>query len=231
MQVPSCIRFAIPWLVLGSCSNQPRAEPAEIRLGSVPTASTSVPDRTIVAETQPASVAAPSLHSPRLTAAPAPSLPLSAPLTTLGSDPNTASSVEPLVRQAVLDFFAAYQRCGEEPANCEPQSILAPGSEAAERLQTSIEEMVKNGFWFDRQSPRLAVTVNEVNFISSASALVATCLVDSIVVLGPPDQSGRPISIDADVVRRSGSHRVDLVQGRWLLAWSAYEDESIESCS
>lgn len=78
------------------------------------------------------------------TPVPPPAAAVTDPATTTTQVPTAAT---PLVRQAVLDYWAAQQRCQERPKSCQPASFTADQGTIRADVQSAVQTLVDNG-WF-----------------------------------------------------------------------------------
>jgi hypothetical protein len=146
------------------------------------------------------------------------------------TDPPTTTQVPneatPLVRQAVLDYWAAQQRCQERPQSCRPVTFTATQGTIRADVQSSVDTLVANG-WRRAVTAEGApadgyVVVGPITVAGDATTAVAEeCVYDPAPLV---DRNG--VVVSAVAVAHHITHTLYLEDGTWKVG-----DEQVDPSS
>ncbi|MEY2445132.1 MAG: hypothetical protein QOE00_1712, partial [Ilumatobacteraceae bacterium] len=101
--------------------------------------------------------------------------------------PETTTTVatEDLIKQAVQNYFSAYEACGQSPAQCDPAlftSTRGPSRSIVSQLATG---MGNQGLHFSDDVRGSYLVAESVSKTSDTEFSAIFCAYDALVVLGP----------------------------------------------
>ncbi|HSB86392.1 MAG TPA: hypothetical protein VLD86_08790, partial [Ilumatobacteraceae bacterium] len=109
-------------------------------------------------------------------------------------------STEDQIKQAVQDYFLAYEECGAAPAACDPASFTAEQGKSRSTVTALVSGMSRDGLRFSEDLRGSYVTVESVQQSEPLRATASACWFDAAVVLGPVGPDGNPTVIDDQIL-------------------------------
>jgi hypothetical protein len=224
-------------LALAACSSDAKS-PATTTLPSTTIAPTTLPATTSPPPTSASttSSAAPTT-SPSTSAAPTPSDATSTtssvapttsnevPITATSLDaPTTASPAvtttlygpkEQAVRQAIQDYYVAYEACGAAPETCDPSSYLAAQGTAVAAGTATLKVLRSAGNYFGADTRGSYIVTEAVQFKTANEAIATSCWFDAGLVLGPNGPDGRATIVDDSITSYLVIHTLYLEGHVW----------------
>ena len=188
------VSFAIGALVLASCGGGGSSAPATATLDVT----------TSVAETTPSTTTPPSTIAVTTTAA----------TTTLPATTTTVAT-EDLIKQAVQDYFEAYEQCGVAPAVCAPDSFTALQGLSRTTLTEFAKGLVAEGMYFSTDRRGMYLVAESVTVVSPTEATANYCSYDPGIVLGPVGPDGVPTVVNDVIASVRYTYRLFFEGSEW----------------
>jgi hypothetical protein len=127
----------------------------------------------------------------------------------------TTVATEDLIKQAVQDYFEAYQQCGTAPATCVPADFTATEGPSRAIVTEFAQGLAAQGLYFstDRRGMYLVVESVTVSMPSEATAMY--CVYDPGIVLGATGPDGLPTVVNDQISSIRYSYGLFLEEGLW----------------
>jgi hypothetical protein len=151
------------------------------------------------------------------------------PATDAPTTTQAANAATPLVRQAVLDYWAASRACGQRPKSCNPAMFTAEQGTLRADVRSyvamlissnahlaTVDTVAPGGTAVSSDTSYVVVNSVTVDLSTNAAATTDECVYDPTPLLGPPGPGGAPTVISADAVPRRFTHTFYLEHGAWL---------------
>jgi hypothetical protein len=154
--------------------------------------------------------------------------PSSAPVVTDAATTTSTTQVPteatPLVRQAVLDYWAAQQRCQQRPQVCRPRSFTADQGGLRADVEAAVTTLLTNGW---HRGSTTADDTDDGGYVAVGPIIVApdgtTATVDECVYDPAPLMDAKGV-VTSDAVPHRFSHTVYLEDGTWRVG-----DEQVDA--
>lgn len=147
----------------------------------------------------------------------------------------TTTSTLPLddqIKKAIQDYFTAYAACGERPSECDPQSFLAPGSNALTQMTSFVDALLAERKRFRANDTSSYIEVKSVESNTSDNAKTLSCWFDAGVIVSQAPDSDQTVPLSTDVASLHLEHELVLVNGRWLVSLESEisRDPGVDTC-
>lgn len=196
MQPMKClVAFGMSALVMSGCGGSSASTTP-----SVTAVTTSVGDTTTSSTTPP-----PSSTSSTV-----------APTTTLPATTTTVAT-EDLIKQAVQDYYEAYEQCGAVPAICSADSFTAAQGRSRATVTQLAAGMAQQGLYFSTDLRGSYLRAESVTVISPTEATAIYCAYDAATVLGPAGPDGLPTVVNDEILNLRNEYRLYLEANVWLV--------------
>jgi hypothetical protein len=187
--------FGVAALVIAGCGANEKSA------ATVPVAAT-----TTVAD--PTAVTATSVPSSTSTTAAV------AETTTLAATTTTVAT-ENLIKQAVQDYFEAYQLCGATPASCNPETFTAEQGHSRATVAELAAGMTAQGLYFSTDLRGSYLVAESVSLVSPSEATATFCAYDAATVLGPNGPDGLPTVVNDEILSLRNEYRLYWEDNQW----------------
>ena len=173
-----------------------------------------IPVATTVAETTAATTTTSSTTSTTSTSS----------TTTTVPETTTTVPTEALIKQAVQDYYIAYENCGAAPINCAPEDFTALQGPSRETVKEMATGLVQHGLYFSTDLRGSYLVAEAVSVKSPTEAEATYCMFDAGIVLGPNGPDGSPTVVNDVIASVRYSYRLFLEGDAWLVG----EQEQLE---
>lgn len=190
------VAFSFAALVVAGCSNDEASAPSTAPVS----VAASVADTTVVTTT-----VAPTSTSTTTIA------PTTLPATT------TTVATEDLIKQAVQDYFEAYEQCGAIPAACVPSDFTATQGPSRAVVTDFASAMVAEGLYFSADVRGTYLVAESVSMELPTEATAIYCAHDALIVLGPTGPDGLPTTVNDTIASVRYTYGLFLEDGSWLV--------------
>ncbi len=136
------------------------------------------------------------------------------PTTTL-PETTTTLATEDLIKQAVQEYIAAYQSCGEAPPECAPEEFTATQGPSRAIVSEFAEGLVARGLYFATDRRGSYLVAESVTLESPTEATTIYCVYDAGIVMGPNGPDGLPTVVNDVIASVRYTYRLFLEDGAW----------------
>jgi hypothetical protein len=127
----------------------------------------------------------------------------------------TTVATEDLIKQAVQDYFEAYEACGVAPASCIPSTFTSVQGSARAILDEFASGLVAQGLYFSTDRRGQYLVAESVSPRSASEASATYCLYDAGIVMGPVGPDGQPTVVNDVILSVRYEYGVFLEDGVW----------------
>jgi hypothetical protein len=186
--------FGVAALAVTACSNDETSAPTSAAATSV----TSVVDTTASATTSPTSTTT-----------------TIAATTTVAETTTTVVATEDLIKQAVQDYFEAYEKCGEIPSACNPADFTAAQGPSRAVVTEFATGLIAQGLYFSSDRRGMYLVAESVSDVTPTEASAIYCWYDPGVVMGPNGPDGLPTVVNDVISSIRYAYGLFLEDGVW----------------
>jgi hypothetical protein len=136
----------------------------------------------------------------------------------------TTIPTETLIRQAIQDYFTAYELCGQTPATCDPASFLATQGTGIGAATQFVADLVRTGDYFSTDLRGAYIVTESVEQVSATKAVSTDCWFDAGIVLGPNGSDGLPTVVNNQIKSDRFEHTLYLENGVWRVGEEVQAD-------
>lgn len=187
------LALGVAALVIASCGGNDKS------VATVPVAAT-----TSVADTT-----APTTSPPVSTSTTAAAETTTLPATT------TTVATEDLIKQAVQDYFEAYEQCGTAPATCVPAEFTATEGPSRAIVTEFAQGLAAQGLYFSTDRRGMYLVLESVTVSTPSEATATYCVYDPGIVLGANGPDGLPTVVNDQISSIRYSYGLFLEGGLW----------------
>jgi hypothetical protein len=127
----------------------------------------------------------------------------------------TTVATEDLIKQAVQDYFEAYQLCGATPASCNPETFTAEQGNSRATVAELASGMAAQGLYFSTDLRGSYLVAESVSLISPSEATATFCAYDAATVLGPNGPDGLPTVVNDEILSLRNEYRLYWESNQW----------------
>jgi hypothetical protein len=196
-QVKRLVVIGVGAVILAACSSGGDAAPSTLPPSTSTTVGSTVPATTVVGSTTTSSSTTTSTTS-----------------TTL-APPTTVTSTEDLIKQAVQDYFVAYEACGQAPDQCDPSSFTAAKGSIRSTIGQLVAGMIDEGLRFSTDDRGSYLLDESIEMVSGDEATATYCAHDALIVLGPVGPDGQPTIVNDQIEEIRYQYRVFREGSEW----------------
>jgi ABC-type glycerol-3-phosphate transport system substrate-binding protein len=140
---------------------------------------------------------------------------VAATTTTLQPETTTTVPTEDLIKQAVQDYFEAYEQCGTTPSACTPEVFTATQGLSRATVTEFAKGLVAQGLYFSTDRRGMYLVAESVSTVSLTEATANYCVYDAGIVMGPIGPDGLPTVVNDVIESVKYTYRLFLEDEVW----------------
>jgi hypothetical protein len=160
---------------------------------------------------EPTIASDPTVTAPSTTTAPTTAPAATTPPTTAA--PTTTVDIDTQLTQALDAYWAGYQRCGEDPANCD-LSYLAEQGPIREVSKAGFADLANRGWYLSQDLRGTYFRVDRID-VRGDQASIESCSFDAGIVLGPNGPDGLPTLVNDEELSYQWRHDLFFESDQW----------------